>query len=121
MGLTHKETRHEFTMNMIDKLWCGIADVVPAEGNDALGRATAAYVSVACLASSEGHFESLVAKELAVLGFRLFQLDEVRAVVDLSAMDPELREQVESLGPESPFAYGPFHSYRPALSDEGLQ
>jgi len=121
MESTQRETRQEFTTNVTDKLWCGIADVVPVEGNDVLKGATAAYVSVVGLAPSEKHFELLARKELAVLGFRLFRLDEIQAVIGLSAMDTELRRQVEGLRPGAPFAYGTFHSYRPASSDEGMQ
>lgn len=95
-------------------VWLGIADVIPAEDNDCLGKASGAFVGVAGFCGGEAEFRQLVERELQLLGFKVFSLEDIGehdSSLPNSDVEAALLSRIGELSPEAPFIFGSFHSY----------
>jgi hypothetical protein len=95
--------------------WIGLVRVKPRPNNQALGKATRAFVASIALAETLEDFakkctEALNKQDFEVLGIEDAELWEQRA--KRSNPDPEVLRLVEAVNEETPVVLATFHSYQ---------
>ena len=96
------------------KLWSGVAEVIPTQGNDLLGGANGAYVGVVGIAKSEKEFILNASAAFLAMDFDMLELTEIELIPSLERWtnaDESMRERCAALSLENPIAFGAFHCF----------
>jgi hypothetical protein len=95
--------------------WIGLARVEPRPKNDALGKATGAFVASIALAGNSEDFVRKTTEALNNLGFDVLEIEDIELFENRAqrhAIAPDVLRLAEVVNEEMPVALAAFHSYQ---------
>ena len=95
--------------------WIGLARVEPRSNNDALGKATGAFVASIALAENVEDFAQKTTEALNNLEFDVVEIEDVELFekrAQRHAIAPDVLKLAEGVNEEKPVALAAFHSYQ---------
>lgn len=102
-------------MNIINKRWIGLAEVLPQEGNQDLSQNSGAYVPVVGDAIDERAFFELVQNELQLIEFKLVRLQDLELLetrIKKHSLPDPLAAAINAISSENLLAYGTFQAFK---------